>query len=40
MRALQRSNEELSSPGQRALFLAARKKGLDVTKAEVNNFGQ
>ena len=37
MSALQRLNEELSYPGQRALHLAAHKRGLDVTKAEVKD---
>ena len=35
MSALERLNKELSYPGQQALYLAARKKGLDVTRDEV-----
>ena len=35
MSALERLNKELSYPGQQALYLAARKKGLEVTRDEV-----
>ena len=35
MSALERLNKELSYPGQSALYLAARKKGLTVTRDEV-----
>ena len=35
MRALERLNQELSYPGQQALYLAARHKGLNVTRDEV-----
>ena len=35
MSALERLNKELSYPGQQALYLAARKKGLKVTREEV-----
>ena len=35
MSALERLNQELSYPGQQALYLAARKKGLNVSRDEV-----
>ena len=35
MSALERLNKELSYPGQQALYLAAKKKGLEVTRDEV-----
>ena len=35
MSALERLNEELSYPGQQALYLAAKKKGINVTREEV-----
>ena len=35
MSALERLNKELSYPGQQALLRAAKKRGLDVTKADV-----
>ena len=35
MSALERLNQELSYPGQQALYLAAKRKGLNVTRDEV-----
>ena len=35
MSALERLSEELSYPGQHALYLAAKKKGINVTRDEV-----